>query len=352
MTTTRRRRQDTSNQVVQFTRTSLEYGKRKPWPAVLRNIAMSEVDKYAWQFRGNKDLVDGGFYPSGNIRTTTGTYANFLRLPIHCFDLLHRPANAQPTPYCPLQTMVIAPDGGPGAGKIQWLGNESMDLFGTPTNGLGGQWFVTDHNRGASSYTNMEPRERTHVPWISIRMNLFGATNRATRWLIEVVQLKDDELDPFTNDGETSDKHQAFWGSYVKQFTQNPIMHTTNPYRKDVKVMKSMSYIIQPNPTYDGDSTGQIKTLNFFMRLDRMVSYVEQTSPTGGQINGVTHILTQGEYTDNSVFSQTAKVNQSPDTKRKLILVVRNTDYSPIQTTYLPSAHGSFDLSVTRSEWI
>ena len=192
--------------------------------------------------------------------------------------------------------------------------------------------------RGTSSgYASRRYHEYTHV-----KMNVWGAKNKATRWTIDVVKPLSDEVNPFHWSSLTSMNSVAMqaWEEFVKQYTYNPIAKIDHYIKRQFKVVKSMSFIISPTLTTEADVDPHVKTIDWFMRVNKLTHFDKVTSAnTGALINDDTQLKNATANELNA--SHPAGVY--PRDKECLLLLIRCSDFSAPQA-FTNTLHGSYDI--------
>lgn len=118
--------------------------------------------------------------------------------------------------------------------------------------------------------------ERTLFNWFSVKLNLFGAKQKVTKWCIQLIQLKDEQLDPYDKVGfynPNLTKFNGFWQAMVKPFTANPIADQQVRATKDLKVLKTWTFVQDGTTTIENDTAPKCKEFNLFMRKNQLCKW-------------------------------------------------------------------------------
>jgi len=189
------------------------------------------------------------------------------------------------------------------------------------------------------------PFGRSMIQSASISANLWGCTAKATKYMVQVVQIKDDDLVPNHSlaGGVAGDvslatpKRNDFYQNMIKSWTFNPIATTGGLQSRKYKVLKTQTITIEPNPTTDGDADPQCVVYKAFLKLNKICKYEE----TSAYLTTDTDTNDQADYALNVGAQITNQVNP----KNRIYLVIRATNYgADAGDTNVNTP--SFDLSV------
>ena len=143
---------------------------------------------------------------------------------------------------------VIGSDAAGNAGSTAtWIVEKSPAPAGTNTYALG-------------------PFGKTMIHHASISANLWGATAKTTKYMVQVVRFLDDDLCPTGHEGlgtfaldvpNATARRNDFYQNLIKSWTFNPIATTGGLQASKYKVLKTQTITIEPNPTTDGDADPQ-----------------------------------------------------------------------------------------------
>lgn len=339
-TDVKRKRKETPLQTMQMAQSSYQYGKAKTLRQLMPAMALASMNRAVWLFRHYKAFNDSGAKQAFNYLAAAG---GLYHTPMYVIDLLHRPTTIHASHTGCMRRCVMDTAPGTTDGQLYWINETGLDYNGNLVSNS--PWQIQHGSTGINGPSTLgaTATPRTLVRWINLKANCWGAKYRATKWSIQIISLKDDVLDPWQSSGQTSVKHQVCWQSMLKQFTANPIAQTHNPHQRDMKVLKEVSFILAPNDASDGDPDGAVRTVNMFLRLDKLCDYVQNYNVPISSTDDV-------QYTTPAELPQQRTIADRVDTKRKLIAVIRCSDYLSTSAAFDVNLHGSFDISVRRAE--
>lgn len=223
----------------------------------------------------------------------------------------------------------------------------------------GGMFFshVTGISPGGTSVANYQaekaptpstaefaPFGKSMISHAEIKANLWGATAKATKYMVQIVRIADEDLVPDHNLAFAGTeltlataKRNDFYQNMIKAWTFNPISTTGGVQSRKYKVLKTQTITIEPNPTTDGDADPQCVVYKAFLKLNKLMKYEETAAFQATDVllnDSATYALQTG-----------AQVTTQADPKARIYLVIRATNYGAdagdtnVQTP-------SFDLSV------
>nr|WPR18686.1 MAG: capsid protein [Chemarfal virus 72] len=202
---------------------------------------------------------------------------------------------------------------------------------------------------GAGSPTNLSdvtiaPFGRSMLQNVSISANLWGATAKATKYMVQVVRITDEDLVPDhalalagTELTKATPKRNDFYQNMIKSWTFNPISTTGGLQARKYKVLKTQTITIEPNPTTDGDADPQCVVYKAFLKMNKICKYEE----TAAFLTSDADTNDQADYAVNTGAQITNQVNPTS----RIYLVIRATNYgADAGDTNVNTP--SFDLSV------
>jgi len=272
----------------QFTTAKMNTGRKSR--VTLRSLTKelhSKNETTTIRYGGMNNFNDNGYYWCGKNLLVAGARTD---LPVYMFDLTSCmntgtagiSVNANPL----FRANVAA-----ATGVIGWSQGNSLQTDGVSTTT---NWF---HEKAPSTATSViTPHEKSRLLWTDVRMNLWGAKNKAIKYTVQVVKLLDDVLDPNyvtdTTAGAGFAKHNSFWQGMTKPYTYNPLALTSIGQLKGIKVLKTYETIIQPTSSTESDIDPHVKVLKWFMRWDREINYKE----TASRIGTASDLTEQADY--------------------------------------------------------
>lgn len=293
--------------------------------------AKNELTVYRWN--GLKSFDDNGYYFIGKHFNALG---NIINCPLYLYDLtgiINTTSSGVQNAICLKRMTLTTP-----TGLVGWTDQLHLLSDGSSTSA----GIALESASTASSVVNY-PHQTSILKWHDVKMNLWGAKARAVKYVIQVIKIDDEILDPWTVKaaaaGGTADdnKYQAFWQSMVKPYAYNPIAYVDPKMKQKYKVLKTYSCIIQPTSTTESDADPHVKTLNWFMRWDRIIDYSQDSA----RFTGVNDVVNEADF-----LNEEAKYGATTtDTKSKLFLLIRaqsTFQSETVDNTNMPS----FDLMV------
>lgn len=285
-----------------------------------RNARASE-EKIVYRWNGVKEFNDHGYYWLNNYISGDRRY-----MPCYSFDLtscINSDGTSAIVPQPMSQLYSIA-------GQVGFEAQNNLASDGvtvTPNLQL--------ERAPGSSLSIVAPHNHSIMKWMSLKLNLWGCKNRSTRFLIQLVSFKDDNLLPHHITG-ANDNRSALFQSIIKPFTFNPVSTTGSQLRKYMKVLRSETFIIQPTSTTETDQDPHIKTLNWFIRLNRLVDYAVKQNILTSNVD----VADQADF--NIVQGQQNDCYANPS--NRLYLMVYASNYGA-DATQSNADTPSFDLS-------
>lgn len=224
-------------------------------------------------------------------------------------------------------------------GSIQWDYVNGLNAVGTSANTLEVEK-ATSYNMGFNL-----PHEKSRLLYTDVRLNLYGAKTRAVKWIIQVVKLLDDSLDPIPTNAPSSASQpyqwqtkNSFYQGLMKPLVFNPLALTgAEQVSRRIKILKTYTTIIQPTSTTESDANPHCKILKWFMRWDRDLNFEQRGN-----------ILASGEtLTNDSDYAvQFNQVSTYVKPSQKIFLMIRCNDYSVQDQQDTNERHASFDMSI------
>lgn len=156
-----------------------------------------------------------------------------------------------------------------------------------------GDAMVSDKTPAVAGYYDNVPGENSILRSINAKLMLYAPTTLPTKWVIQLVQFKDQRLLPFVNSvagapgldnvgswqatgtslGTQSDPFAiGFWHDYVHSFTKSPIVPHSSQYSRYVNVIASKTIIMNPKDSTEPTNT-KYKQLDFFRWVNRRCNY-------------------------------------------------------------------------------
>lgn len=314
--------------------------------AMTRSLTKSMLESVILRWNGVKAFSGNGNYWMYNRAGITAGYRN---LPFYMMDLtaVNNMVGATPVAQSsyPLLRMgqVVANGNIVFEAAPGWRGDGT-----TPVSSFVPEKAPQPAGAGAlGTSADIAPFGRSMIQHASIKANLWGATSKATKYMVQIVRILDDDLVPvhdisgtavtFATDPLATAKRNDFYQNLIKTWTFNPIATTGGLQAKKYKVLKSQTITIEPNPTTDGDADPQCVVYKQFLKLNKLCKYEE----TAAFITNDVDTNDQADFAQNLGAQMT--VQQTP--KSRIYLVIRATNYGA-DASESNTVTPSFDLSV------
>lgn len=326
--TIRKKKEGVENGYPQWTMVQQRSGRKLPVGALNRRLLSTIREPLIFGFRNMKAFDDYGAIQM-NCNATYGTQ------PLACLLLngINRTNRCEPFRKLTFKDATK---------QWQWSVQPGLDEQGLGTTELQtitGPWATTGNtaaNVGRSAF----------LEYVQLKMNLWGAKSKAVRWSVQIIQPLSDEVNPYhwaANSGMGTVGAQA-WEEMIKQYTYNPIARIDHNKCKAFKVVKSFSCIIEPTSTTESDADPHVKTLNWFLRVNKVCHFDNATVTSDGTFQ----IQSTAELKNNvdTAHKSTGAFSVVPRDRESLILLVRCSDYNASTTAFDSNIHGSFDIDV------
>lgn len=297
-------------------------------------LTRANLERLVYRFNGVKNFAQNGLFFLANYAVNGSTRG----LPCYMFDLtavnnVSAGTLVSPDPCLQLQQDI---SGAMAFAPVFGVGPDGT----TPTSKLVAEYSTTT-GIGAAMATPA-PYSKSILESASIRMNCWGATSKATKYIISVVRFTDDDLVP-THGTYAADlaaatvKRTDLFQSIMKPLTFNPISATGGLFNRRMKVIKSMSFTVEPNPTTDGDVDPQVKVVSWQLKLNKLLDFTEKSEV----LTNIVDTNDQADYAPNTGIQIKAQVKPT----NRMYLMIRASNYG-IDGTISNVITPSFDLSI------
>lgn len=313
----------------QFCAQTINVGKKKK--STVKRLARemhfkAECTIYRWN--GTKAFTGNGYYWLSR-ETADATYAY---MPVFAFDLTaaNNYINNAYSGAVPFYRL--------------WLTKATGAVTWTPYSGLQADGISSAVNLQNETYAYVgnqinQPMEKSKLLWNQVKMNLWGAKNKAVKFTIQIVTYRDSDLDPLeqASGRAMAAKHNAYWQTVLKPLTFNPAATSGEHHTKGrVKILKQYTKIIQPTSSTENDSDPHVHMMKMFLRWDKLCRYDDQ----GVAIGTYDDLSNQADYAiQQQTFTNYLKSDQ------RIWLIIKATAFAE-NATPVNTLHGSFDLSI------
>lgn len=322
----------------QFSNEASTFGKVLRTNIKNRKLLSAAKESYIFSFKGIKTFDDNGTYFLRNA------YNEFDRnFPVFALLLNGRNLPGVSPTVAPLRSLYSGVSGA-GDGQLQWRNENGIEqTVGTLTN----PYLVTEY----SPERQINPTgQKLFWDWSEIKLNLWGARNKAVKYTIQIVKVLEDSLSPWhlTSGSPMGTESQQHWEQSLKQYCFNPLAKLNYEGRPKIKVLKSWDRIIQPTSSTENDADPHVHILKWFSRWNRVVNYdriVESTNASGARFR------TPDDQDYNSMVETTQYTqipySHYPSEKEQVFLLIRASCYTnQLYSSVSNATCGSFDVSM------
>lgn len=341
-----RRRDDNLSTNYQYTRDTRTSGTFKP-KALLNEALLKagqEATLYTWRRLKIFDN-DGSLKMERDLYTIPGGTA--ASLPVYAFSL--NGINRSSLEHWPMYRLYTWADGADD-GKLFFRAVGGDNPTGATSENQLQRMF-----EGTESSAVTMNGQKAVLRYVDLQMNLWGATGKTTRWTVQVVQVTDEECDPWKlslnrGTGQTAvfgDAGQQAWQELVKQYTFNPIAKIDIQQARKIKVLKTYDITLQPNSTTDGDPDPQCRVLKWFMKEDRIVRFDDKVEQLAAPFQDDLQYMNNDQRPEHNQVP----AGVTPRTKDHLMLLIRASNYKAAYGSYSNGNDGSFDIDY-KAKWV
>jgi len=245
-------------------------------------LTRANLEKLVYRWNGVRPFQFNGFYFLSNLSIAGGVRA----LPLYLFDLtaVNNQSGSSLLRPSPMLQLRQDPTGAMAFTPIAGLGPDGTSFT---------EFLVAEQSTTIGTGTSAQvphPYTKSVLESASIKMNCWGAKSKATKYTISVVRFTDDDLVPthgtYADDlAAATNKRTDYFQSIVKPLTFNPISSTGGAFNRRVKVIKTMSFIVEPNSTTDGDTDPQVKVVSWQLKFNKLLDFVEKSATLTSTIN-------------------------------------------------------------------
>lgn len=309
---TRRKQKGTSAPSHEWTTVSQKMGRyKRPTVRTIDRYLKRMAEPTIYKWNGASAFDNRGLYGIGRCDDAASSPVNHL-LPLYVCDLtgIRNIVNGSEAGAQCLYRMAM-PIGTTGA--VTWVGQTNLGATGNSTTA------IQFESTGSTATSINTPHQTSLLKWLDVRLNLWGTTNKPTRFIVQLVKLYDMDLDPFVTSANTGYTNQ-FWQSLVKQYAYNPISTIRFPAgtKRKMRVLKTYTVNFDPQSTTDNDQDPKCQTLKWFLKRDEIIDYRNR-----GNAMNLNDLIADEDYTLNQ-----AQCNAQPKTSGKIFLLVRAAAYT------------------------
>jgi len=196
------------------------------------------------------------------------------------------------------------------------------------------------------------PGGKSYLDWARIRLNVYGQSNRPTRFLARIVTFKDDNVRPEQHFTTRNDEiNNQFWGQQLKPNISNPIAMTDQVNKNLMTVLASKEVVINPKLTTDVDTDPDIRTIDWFYRMNKTLDYTggwRNELPLGTSVAGIAETaITVTDASINLANPNGTNFGNRPKLgKDNVYLLLSAVNYTHSPVTVDATTCPSFDMAI------
>lgn len=261
-TLTKRRRSLKQNHSTENNVVSLQVRARKP---SAYKLAMASMEPQWYTVKGLSQYdTSVGFHAIANRKCSGDSN---IELPMHIWDLTAM--NQQST--------------NPDVGYKAYYTNETAtaaagvtSLWSNDATGSGLRTFTSLIPENVSGGYDQLPKRKMLHHWSHIKLNLYGCRKRATRFVVDLVMVKNENADFLRASSQNVEKQKLF--DYLTRPFMFSNLNAGDPQSKNlIKIVKSYEVIIAPSSGDDYGGTAaavpHMQTVNWFIKHERIRAY-------------------------------------------------------------------------------
>ncbi len=324
-TTGKAKQSSTAIQQTSYTSKTVSLGKQMSRLAMESKLTRTALESAIFRWNAVKTFDTRGYYYMSN---KTSGISGYHDLPLFLMDLTSNFQGAITTSNRgPLVSLGVKDTNG----DMVFQTRECEGPDGTTNTDT---WSVEKSDRNIESGLSGNDKgvgAQAMLEWASIKMNLWGAKSKATKYNISLVQFLDPELAPYhgpspnsyavDESNAKSSKRNLFFQNLIKPWTFNPLSTTLGLKAKGMKILQSHNVDIAPNSTTDGDQDPQCRVFKLFVKMNKMINYEGNFNP----LNNVANVIDQADY---RITKGTQVWNQIQEQKKRIYLMIRATNYA------------------------
>lgn len=292
-------------------------------PAVVR--ASIQPSYIRWQSvnpGGFDNVASATTFPGAQPLDNSGASGGPVDLPMYLLDVTMMPNNNSPPLYPMFRARIST------TGVISWIEQ------GKTGNALSYEEVGNTPNAGRGDF----------LEWANIKMLMYGAVKRPTKFQIDVINIKRDYCHPDvsvittqTGDAFQEQERNALWQAVIRPDLVNPILSQgLTTISRGIKFLKKTEFVLQEKLTNEQNTafTGHMKQVTLDLQLNRVQRYDWQNSLVN------TNVVIQGVYNAVNIVNNAALVAPA----KRVYVMIRAT--APYNNTAVvdPTQSPSFDI--------
>lgn len=310
-------------------------------PSRLLELVQAGMNSTVWRAQGltNAD-TNVGFYPLANRQSLD--LVPLVNLPVHVWDLSIFPN--------------VNPEVQAGSGYYWTSDAAAANLTSfslqtqTPSGATSGPYYHAESAAGfAESGTAPNATKACHE-WSSVKLLLYGARKRGTRFYIDLVRVKNELAHPLAGSGVNKSKKDLF-RSLQSNLIYSSLQQHNGRNMADVSFVKRYQFYVPGGSADDLDTIGKTKEVTVFYKSGRVYNMAWESSDAQ---EALPH--TQADGAD---YTLKGGPQDHPRNAQRLLLIVRA--FSPERRSVAAAVMGtepadpltepSYDI-VIRNKWM
>lgn len=302
---------------------SVGKSQKQKLPAVVR--ASIQPSYIRWQSvnpGGFDNVASATTFPGAQPLDNSGASGGPVDLPMYLLDVTMMPNNNSPALYPMFRARIST------TGVISWIEQ------GKTGNALSYEEVGNTPNAGRGDL----------LEWANIKMLMYGAVKRPTKFQIDVINIKRDYCHPDvsaittqTGDAFQEQERNALWQAVIRPDLVNPILSQgLTTISRGIKFLKKTEFVLQEKLTNEQNTafTGHMKQVTLDLQLNRVQRYDWQNSLVN------TNVVIQGVYNAVNIVNNAALVAPA----KRVYVMIRAT--APYNNTAVvdPTQSPSFDI--------
>jgi len=323
---------------------SRKTGKRPQKPALAKKILDNSLECQVAQMRNLAQFTgDNGKVPLSHYMDTT---AAKRRLPLYLFDMSQRGDISAAGAGSMFRCFLNDPNG-----QVGW---ESTSFIGATPGTADYTWpYILYQSQGGTAQSMLE---NVVLEKVTVKLNLFGQTNRPTDFFIALVSFKDEVYAPVPDDNTSAvaiaplpGKHNDLWQTYCRKLVGNPIGEYGGwgKNRRALHIIKEQKYSIAPTSTTETDGDPHCITVNWTHYINKMVDYKKQKASYATTDDGA---IGAANVNQDVITTTTDATYRTPSAKDRVYLMVSSTSWTPNSgagpETVNSASMASFDFNI------
>lgn len=307
-------------------------GSKTALASVAQRLQKLNLDTAVTQFQRLGQFT--GDYGALPLSHTAYTSLQKRYLPLYLMDLTHLADVGQGALHRAYMWTT-----GYGDGKIGWEVQSGTNKLGVSTN-------LPFYKYATPGYQVATYHDRLHYGLMKIKLNLYGQTNRPTKFTLQLVQFNSDDYTPVSDDGLSTQTQganligNAFWQPQIKALVGNPIADQVKSRVKAMKVLRTATYEIGPTSSTENDQDPHCITVTWNHYHNRIIKMKKYQPVWADDIDAINPNKPAADVNVN-------EAKTTPFAKDRVYLLVKSTAWTTLTdpTAHDASNSASFEIN-------